>query len=124
MQVQVGEGKVVDGVVEFPVSGSAKQVQPVDAATLLPKVLGLSEADAHAVLAPYGEVKIVLWPGFVTNVPTFDRRVSLVVSEPYDPNPQPSAPAASPTPRPTQHPEPSGTPVEDGGSSGEPVPSG
>ena len=57
MQVEVGEGTVVDGAVEFPVSGSAKQVQPVDAATLLPKVLGLSEAEAHAALEPYGEVE-------------------------------------------------------------------
>jgi hypothetical protein len=127
-QVKVGEGKVVDGVVEFPVEGSAKQVQPVDAATLLPMVLGLSEADAQAALEPYGEVSIVLWPGFVTTIPTWDRRVTLVVAEPYDPNPAPSAPAATATPHasapPSTHPAPSGSPSQDGGPSGSPVPSG
>jgi hypothetical protein len=110
--------------VEFPVTGSAKQVQPVDAATLLPKVLGLSEADAQAALEPYGEVKIVLWPGFVTTVPSLERRVNLVVAEPFDPNPAPSAPAATPTPHASAKPEHSATPSNDGGSSGEPVPSG
>jgi hypothetical protein len=126
-QVIVGEGKVVDGVVEFPVEGSAKQVLPVDAAALVPMVLGLSEADAQAALEPYGEVSIVLWPGFVTTIPTWDRRVNLVVAEPYDPNPSPSAPAATPTPHasapPSTHPAPSGSPSQDGGPSGSPVPS-
>ena len=123
--ITVGEGTVHEsGVVEFPVTGSAKQVQPVDAATLLPKVLGLSEADAQAALEPYGEVKIVLWPGFVTTVPSFERRVSLVVAEPFDPNPAPSAPAATPTPHPSAKPDHSAAPSKDGGSSGEPVPSG
>jgi hypothetical protein len=127
-QVKVGEGKVVDGAVEFPVEGSAKQVKPVDAATLLPMVLGLSEADAQAALEPYGEVHIVLWPGFVTTVPSWERRVNLVVAEPFDPNPAPSAPAATPTPHASTHaserPAPSGGPSDHGGPSGSPVPSG
>ncbi len=121
-RIDVGDGTVHDGVVEFPVAGSAKQVQPVEAATLLPKVLGHPVADARAALEPYGDVRIVLWPGFVTSVPTFDRRVSLVVAPPYDPDPQQPAPSATPTPVPTRT-TPSGSPAGSGGRSPSPVPS-
>jgi hypothetical protein len=118
-RVDVGDGTVVNGTVEFPVSGSAKQVQPVDAAALLPLVLGQSEGRARAALEPYGDVRIVLWPGFVSTVPSFDRRVNLVVAPPHDPNPQPSAPAATPSPTPRRSPAASPS----GGPSAQPVPS-
>ena len=74
--MDVGEGSVVDGVITFPVDGTAKQVQPLDAAALERMVLGLPKAEAEAALAPYGDVVIVLWPGYVTNVPTMDARVT------------------------------------------------
>ncbi len=80
--VTVGEGTVTGDVVSFPVSGTAKQVRPVDGATLLPMVLGLSEADARALLEPYGDVEIVLWPDWSGSVPSFEQRVTLVVVDP------------------------------------------
>ena len=76
MQVDVGEGTVEGGVITFTATGSARQVRPVDAAALKRQVLGLSEADARKALEPFGDVELVLWPGFVTSVPTLEQRVT------------------------------------------------
>jgi hypothetical protein len=106
ISVDVGEGSVVEGVISFPVDGTAKQVQPLDAAALEQQVLGLPKAQAEAVLAPYGDVVIVLWPGYVTSVPTMDARVTLIVNDPVDAGPAESTPAptAPPTPEPSEAP--------------------
>ena len=115
--IEVGEGTVVDGVIEFPVTGSAKQVRPLDAAALERSVLGLPIEDARAVLAPYGDVVIVPWPDWVTTVPTLDQRVILTVTAPVDPAAVPeSSPAASPGSSPSAG-------LVNGGRAGQPVPS-
>ena len=131
--IDVGDGTVVNGVITFPVDGSAKQVRPLDAAALERSVLGLSKADAEAALAEYGEVAIVLWPGYVTSVPTIDGRVTVVVAPAVDedaggPTPSPRATAA---PQATDPPDGSqdadSSPLEESASdagSGEPLPSG
>ncbi len=85
--IDVGDGRVVNGVVTFPVEASAKQVRPVDAAALRSSVLGLPVADARRLLEPYGDVSIQLWPGWVSSVPSLQQRVTLDV-----------APAAEPVP--------------------------
>ncbi len=108
--VEVGDGEVVAGVVTFPVSGSAKQLRPVDGPALEAQVLGLSEADARAALEPYGEVTIVLWPGWVHTVPSLQQRVTLVVEAPVDASPTPgptAAPSGSSPTRPSDSPPPS-----------------
>jgi hypothetical protein len=116
--IEVGEGTVEDGIIVFPVEVSAKQVRPVDAATLEAMVLGLPEAEAAAVLAEYGEVVIVLWPDWVDAVPSLDQRVTLTVADPVDPTA-----GETPSPRPTTPPAtPEASPTDD--LSGEPVPSG
>jgi hypothetical protein len=116
--VDVGDGTVVGGVISFPVDATARQVRPVDAATLEPLVLGLPKADAEEALAEYGEVSIVLWPGYVTSVPTLGQRVNVVVATPVDPNA-----GATPTPKPTPRETPLEEPPSDA-ESGEPLPSG
>jgi hypothetical protein len=122
MQVEVGEGVVTEGLVDFPVTGSARQVPLLDAATLKRQVLGLSEADATALLGSYGEVAVTLWPGWVTAIPTLDQRVTLTLAEPVDASPQPTPGSSTePTPGPTSSPEP-GASGDAAGS--EPVPSG
>jgi hypothetical protein len=116
--VDVGDGSVVGGVISFPVDATARQVRPVDAATLEPLVLGLSKADAEAALGEYGDVSIILWPGYVTSIPTMDGRVTVVVGTPVDEG-------GEATPKPKRTPAP--TPLEDAPSdaeSGEPLPSG
>jgi hypothetical protein len=118
VNVVVGEGTVTGGTVEFGVAGSAKQVRPVDGAALLPTVLGLTEADAKAALAPYGDVSISLWPGFTSTVPTFAQRVTMTVADPVDETPAVSP--VPPTPEATEAPTDSAEPAE----SAEPLPSG
>jgi hypothetical protein len=116
--VDVGDGSVVGGVISFPVDATAKQVRPLDAATLEPLVLGLPKADAEAALAPYGDVSIVLWPGYASSVPTLGERVTVAIGPPAD-----VGAGATPTPEPT----PRATPLEESPSnaeSGEPLPSG
>ncbi len=115
--VDVGKGKVVDGVIQFPVSGSAKQVRPLDAAALEHSILGLPLDQARQALEPYGDVVIVPWPDWVTTIPTLDQRVDLTVADPVD---AAASPKASPPPAPTASPS-----AESfrGGRRGQPVPS-
>ena len=111
--VEVGDGSVVAGVVTFPVTGSARQLRPVDAAALEQAVLGLPEAEARARLAPYGDVSIELWPGWVHAVPSLDQRVTMTVTAPVDAAPSSSPATETPSDRPS------------GGAAGsQPVPSG
>jgi hypothetical protein len=117
-QVVVGEGAVRDGVVVFPVAGAAKQLRPVDGEALRTEVMGLPEDEARSVLVPYGEVEIVLWPEFVTTVPTLDQRVTLEVAEPVDETPD--APPVPATPDPAE--APTGSPGDEVPT--EPLPSG
>ncbi|HEU0244402.1 MAG TPA: hypothetical protein VFQ75_10880, partial [Candidatus Limnocylindrales bacterium] len=137
ISVDVGEGSVVNGVITFPVDGTARQVRPLDAAALERQVLGLPKADAEAALAPYGDVVIVLWPGYVTSVPALDARITFVVNDAIDAGPADATPGPTerPTPAPTEAPSDDVTtspfatsfPLEESPSDGvpsEPVPSG
>jgi hypothetical protein len=117
-KVVVGDGTVDGTTVVFAAAGSAEQVRPVDGEALRQQVLGLPEAEARAILEPYGEVELVLWPGFVSSVPTLGQRVTLVVRDAVDPTPD-IAPVPA-TPDPTE--APSGSP--DGEVPSEPLPSG
>jgi hypothetical protein len=117
-KVVVGDGTVDGATVVFPAAGTAEQVRPVDGEALRREVMGLTEEEARSILAPYGEVRLVLWPGFASSVPTLEQRVSLVVLEPVDPTPD-VVPVPA-TPEPTE--EPSGSP--DGEVPSEPLPSG
>ncbi len=108
IDVTVGDGTVAeDGTIRIPVAGTARQLRPLDAAALKAKVLGLPEADTRAALQAYGAVDVVLWPGWVTAVPTNDGRVTLTINDAVPaPAPSPSG-SPRPTPKPTVHPSPS-----------------
>jgi hypothetical protein len=84
IEVTVGEGSVVGGVVTFPADVSAKQVRPLDGEALRQQVLGLGRDEALAVLAPYGAVDLVLWPEWVSAVPSLEQRVTLTVEDPVE----------------------------------------
>ena len=92
--VEIGDGTVVDGRIEFPVTASATQVRPLDAAALERTVLGLPIEQAKAALQPYGEVVIDPWPSWVTSVPSLEQRVILTVGQPVEA----ASPGASPVP--------------------------
>jgi hypothetical protein len=118
MRVEVGDGVVTEGLIDFPVTGSARQQPVLDAAALEARVLGLTEADAKAVLGAHGNASITLWPGWVTAIPTLNQRVTLTLAPPVDANPPP-------TPHPTAGPSPSAKPKASGDAAGsQPVPSG
>jgi hypothetical protein len=116
ISVTVGEGTVVGGVVTFPAEGSARQVRPLDAEALKRKVLGLGEREARAVLEPYGDVQLTLWPNWVSTVPGFAQRVTLTVAQPAEPAASggpgstgaPSLPPGSGSDAPATEPVPSG----------------
>ena len=97
-KVAVGDGHVDGTSVVFPAAGTVEQVRPVDGEALRQQVLGLPEEEARSILEPYGQVDLVLWPGFVSSVPTLEQRVTLVVRDPVDPTPDvapvPATPAA------------------------------
>jgi len=123
VQVAVGDGVVTEGLIDFPVTVTARQLRQLDAAALEKQVLGLSEADAKALLGPYGEVAIALWPGWVKTIPTLDQRVTLSLATPVDANPQ-ATPRASLEPGSSPRPASSAGPGASGGAAGsEPVPS-
>lgn len=112
--VEIGTATIADGIITFPVRGWAQQLRPVDRDALAVQVLGLSRAEAAALLAPFGTVDIVLSPDWVSTVPTFAQRVTFTVA----------APAGEPLPTPAPAPSvmPTEEPSEDAGGS-EPVPS-
>jgi hypothetical protein len=117
--IKVGEGTVKDGVIVFPVSATAKEVRPLDAAALEQSVLGLPFDEAEKVLEPYGEVVIVPWPDWVTSVPSLEQRVTLTIAAPVDTEASPSpAPTAAPSAAPSARPG-----ASDGVPASEPVPS-
>lgn len=121
--VHVSDGTVADGTVQFTVTGTARQVRPLDAADLERRVLGLSETDARRALEAFGTVDIVLWPGWVHAVPSMADRVTVTVAAAAEPAASPSAaPSATRTarPSPTTRPSQAPTPVV----SVSPVPSG
>ena len=97
--VEIGDGTVVDGRIEFPVTASANQVRPLDAAALERTVLGLPIEQAKAALQPYGDVVIDPWPSWVTSVPSLEQRVILTVGQPVARPPRPGHRPSRPTRR-------------------------
>ncbi len=99
-EITVGDGTVdEDGTVTFQATVSAKQVVPVDAAAIEAMVLGMTQEEAEAALAGYGEASVELWPGFVTTVPTLEQRVTVIVNDPVDASdPANGGPAEEPLP--------------------------
>jgi hypothetical protein len=96
---------VIEGqTVRFPVTVEASQVQIPDAAELKRLILGKPFEEARSILAPFGDVKLELWPDWVTSVPTLDARVDVDVQPPL----------------PVEIVEPSAEPSETGSDSTEP----
>ncbi len=82
VSIEPGE-PVVDGQdVSFPVVAEARQVRRPDPAELEALILGRSAQDAREALAPFGDVELVLWPDWVTSVPTLDARVEVELRDP------------------------------------------
>ena len=87
--VNVGEPTVLGEVITFPVTVSATEVRQVDRDALLAEVKGLAAVQARSRLEAYGDVKISLWPDWVTTIPTNADRVDFSLGDPQ-PAPSPS----------------------------------
>ena len=77
--VTVGPGTVDAQRVRFGVTARAESAPRVDESALRAQLKGRSPAEARAILAPYGDATVTLWPGWATTIPTFDDRVDLRV---------------------------------------------
>lgn len=98
LDVRLGEATVADGKVSVAATVSGKAAPDVDAEALRDRILGMSREEAQAALGDIGRVSIDLWPGWVSDVPTLDWRVSVEVAEPgpeSSSSPAPPAPAGS-----------------------------
>ena len=80
--------------VEVTVSGRA--TTSVDRDDVVRGIIGLSEAEAEAELAPLGQADVTLWPGWVSTVPDRDWRIEVQISGVEEISAEPSAePSAS-----------------------------
>jgi hypothetical protein len=104
LAVTVGDGRLQDGQIVFPVRATADQTRTIVASDLVAAVKGRSPADARAILGQYGAVTIELWPPFVDRIPTNDSRIDLSIKPAVLPggtsvSPAPGGgPASSPVP--------------------------
>jgi len=94
--VTIGLGTVDGQRVRFGVTALAETAPRVDESALRTQLKGRSAAEAQAILAPYGDATVKLWPGWATKIPTFDARVDLRVEgvAGVSPTPTPSASTA------------------------------
>jgi hypothetical protein len=96
VNIAVGDAIVVGQSVSFPVQATADQVAVLDPAALRTLVLGKSAAEANAILAPYGQVKLTISPDWSGSVPSFESRVTLTIDQAVPV--ETPAPSASGTP--------------------------
>ncbi len=120
VDVEVGEGSVgEDGQVTFQATARAERVAILDPGQLRSLVKGKSAADAQSALARYGDVRVDLWPSWVSTVTGIDQRLTVTVD---DGGTSEVAPDASTSPRPTATP-PARTPRPSASPSAAPSPS-
>ncbi len=82
VNIAVGEAIVVGQSVSFPVQATADQIAILDPGALRTMVLGKSIAEANAILAPYGQIKLTVSPDWTGSVPSFESRVTLTIDQP------------------------------------------
>lgn len=82
ISIVVGDPIVTGSIVTFPVTMGATASRAVDAEALLARVRGLGLPQARTVLGAYGEVRITVWPDWVTTIPTTGGRATLTIEAP------------------------------------------
>jgi hypothetical protein len=79
VSIVVGDPIVAGSIVTFPVTVRAVAGRAVDADALLARVRGLALPQARTVLGAYGDVRITVWPDWVTTIPTAGGRATLTI---------------------------------------------
>lgn len=69
LSIEVGDGRVANGVVELPVRASGAAVRRVEEGAVVAAVAGLPLGDARAALAELGEGTVELSPPWATDLP-------------------------------------------------------
>ena len=87
IDIVVGDPVIEGELVRFPVTGRAASIRTIDADALKAEVLGLPIRDARTLLEAMGIVDIVVWPDWVTAIPSLDGRVTLTIGEPVPASP-------------------------------------
>ena len=80
--IDIAAPSVVGNTVSFPITMQARQIRDIDQAALLEAIRGLDLPAARARLADFGDVRVSVWPDWVTTVPSNPARVTLTLSEP------------------------------------------
>jgi hypothetical protein len=126
VQVDVGDGSVDEtGTVTFDATARGQRIAVLDPGQLRALVKGRSAHDAEAALAPFGDVRVDLWPSWATTVTTLDPRLTITVDESAgDATEGPAASAGATPARPSSSPRPSAArstrPASSGGASAAP----
>jgi hypothetical protein len=95
IDTEVGEPIVAGGTITFPVAVRAQAIRQVDARALRDQLRGLPLYEARTVLDGLGSATITLWPDWVTTIPSWDARLSLVVEAPAGSTASPAPSAAT-----------------------------
>ncbi len=101
LQVDLGQPSIDGQSVLFSVTARAVQVRVLDAPSLVAMIKGKPIPQARAALEPFGDVRVTVWPDWVSSIPTIDGRIDLRIGAAQPSagsSPQPSsAPVASPS---------------------------
>ena len=93
IRVQVGPGVVEDETIRYPVAARAEAVRDISAEEVRALVAGKTPAEARDLLAEYGTVAVVMWPGWAAAITGVDARLVVTVE-----GLPPSGPTGSPVP--------------------------
>ena len=101
IDIQPGTPLVTGSTISFPVTVTGLVSRELDVSALRARIRGLGLPQARTVLREYGTVTIVVWPDWVTAIPTNDDRLSFTITAPAEPSASPKAssvPGASSSP--------------------------
>jgi hypothetical protein len=82
VRAELGQPAVEGESVVFPVTARASQARVVDQSSLVRLIKGKPVPQARAALEPFGDVKVSVWPDWVTSIPTIDGRIDLRIAPP------------------------------------------
>ena len=90
IEVDIGPVARAGDALSVEVSVSGRATAPVSREDVVAGIVGLSEAEAEAALAPLGRADVTLWPGWVSTVPDREWRIEVEISAVEEPIVEPS----------------------------------
>ena len=96
-RITVDPPAAIGEAVTFAVRARGERVREIDVEALRRQVLGKSIAAARTVLEPFGDVRITVWPDWVTSIPGSLAKVRLTVTQPASESPAPSGGSPAPS---------------------------